>query len=93
MDVNISGEHGSDNFVNLSDRAIYKVILDMTIENAGCRGWLLANVGAMADMHKNNQWRSLSTEYPWTSRHRSDNKTLYMFYRKEDAMLFKLRWL
>lgn len=78
---------------DLSDRPIYKVILPMTEENASCRGWLLANIGAMADMYNKNQWRQLSAEYPWTSRDKSGNGTLFMFYQKEDAMLFTLRWL
>lgn len=79
--------------VNLSDSPIYKVILTMTEDNASCRGWLIDNIGAMADLYKKNQWRSLSAEYPWTSREKSNNSTLFMFYRKEDAMLFVLRWL
>lgn len=77
----------------VSNRPVYKVMLPMTTENAHCRGWLLANVGAMADIHDKNQWRPLSDKYTWTSRNHSENKTLFMFYRKEDAMLFTLRWL
>ena len=75
-----------------SDQPVYKVMLPMTVENASCRGWLLKNVGTMADVDKNNQWRPLSAKYPWTSRAYT-GKTLFMFYRKEDAMLFTLRWL
>lgn len=79
--------------VNLSDQPIYKVVLPMTDENVGCRGWLLSNIGKMADLYNKNQWRPLSAEYPWTSRDKSGSGTLFMFYRKEDAMLFALRWL
>ncbi len=74
------------------DKTVHSVVLPFASSTAQ-RDWLLENIGPRASNDSKSLTHPLSAELPWTVKHRNMRKLVFMFYRQEDAMLFKLRWL